>query len=63
MNKYYYQHIYMSELNPNGIIFVTGLSRPTGLAFDNSGNLYCANYNSNSISKITPAGIVSVFVN
>ena len=28
-------------------IFVNGLSGPTGLAFDSSGNLYCANADDN----------------
>jgi streptogramin lyase len=50
-------------LNPFISTFVnSGLSQPLGLAFDNSGNLYCANYN-NTISKITSAGSVSTFVN
>jgi len=39
-----------------------GLSGPEGLAFDASGNLYVANYNSNTISKVTPAGVVTTFV-
>ena len=44
-------------------VFVSGLSGPIVLAFDNSGNLYCANYNDNTISKITSSGGVSTFVN
>jgi sugar lactone lactonase YvrE len=35
---------------------------PTGLAFDNVGNCYAANFNDNKIYKITPAGVVSDFV-
>ncbi len=36
-----------------------GLYDPTGLAFDSSGNLYVANYNSNTVSEVTPSGTVS----
>nr|WP_303652791.1 Ig-like domain repeat protein [Paludisphaera mucosa] len=39
-----------------------GLSTPLGQAFDSAGNLYVANYGNNTISKITPAGVVSAFV-
>ena len=46
----------MGELNPNGLNFVSGLNRPNGLAFDNSGNLYCANFGNNTIVKITSDG-------
>lgn len=38
----------------------TGLSNPTGLAFDPLGNLYAANGN-NTITKFTPGGVSSVF--
>ena len=38
-----------------------GLSNPEGLAFDASGNLYVANSYGNTIDKITPGGVVSVF--
>jgi sugar lactone lactonase YvrE len=39
----------------------TGLSNPTALAFDSAGNLYVANFNSNTIEKFTPGGVGSVF--
>ena len=39
----------------------TGLSNPGALAFDAAGNLYVANYNSNTIEKFTPGGVGSVF--
>ncbi len=38
-----------------------GLNYPNGLAFDSSGNLYVANAGANTISKITPSGLVSTF--
>ena len=37
------------------------MSNPEGLAFDASGNLYVANSYGNTIDKITPGGVVSVF--
>ncbi len=39
------------------------LAQPFGLAFDHSGNLYVSNSdtNSNSIARITPAGVGSIF--
>ena len=45
--------------------FASGLKFPAGLAFDNSGNLFCAYHNNDNaipkISKITPDGTVSTF--
>jgi DNA-binding beta-propeller fold protein YncE len=41
--------------------FVAGVNSPNGLAFDASGNLYVTNGN-NTISEVTPGGIVSTFV-
>ena len=38
-------------------------SLPDGLTFDSSGNLYVANMNINTISKVTPGGVVSTFIN
>lgn len=34
--------------------YITGLETPTGLTFDNTGNLYVANSNSQNVTKITP---------
>jgi MYXO-CTERM domain-containing protein len=39
----------------------TGLSNPTGLAFDGSGNLYAANFGNNTIEEFTPGGVASTF--
>jgi sugar lactone lactonase YvrE len=42
---------------------VTGIfTLPVGAAMDSAGNLYVANDEANTISKVTPSGIVSVFV-
>ena len=37
------------------------MSNPTGLAFDNNGNLYVANYGNNTIEKFNSSGQGSVF--
>ncbi len=34
---------------------------PQGIAFDGSGNLYIASFNGNSISKVTPGGVLTTF--
>ena len=39
----------------------TGISGPSGLAFDSGGNLFVANTISKTIEKITPGGTKSVF--
>lgn len=52
----------ISEISPTGGIttFATsGLSDPTGLAFDGGGNLFVANYGNGTISKITIGAVVS----
>jgi DNA-binding beta-propeller fold protein YncE len=41
--------------------FKTGLTFPTGLAFDGAGNLFVATYSENTIRKLTPSGVMSVF--
>ena len=62
--------IYLSDYTNNAIVklvngvvtpFATGLSGPLGMMFDTQGNLYCANSTANSISKITPDGVVHSF--
>jgi len=42
-------------------VFASGLSSPTGLAFDSIGNLYVANLGNNTIDKFTADGTESVF--
>ncbi len=52
-------------MTPAGAVstFVSsGLDMPAGLAFDAAGNLYVANNDGNTISKVTPSGAVSTFV-
>lgn len=53
----------MYKMAPDGTlsIFASNLSCPQGLAFDATGNLFVANYLNGQISKITPAGSLSVF--
>lgn len=41
--------------------FATGLSHPTGIAFDRKGNVFVADETSNSIYKITLAGVKTTF--
>ena len=44
-----------------GTIFVGGLAKPTGLAFDADDNLFVADYAANAIYKVTPDGGRSTF--
>src|SRR5262249_35142036 len=46
---------------PTGSTFASRVSNPQGLAFDTVGNLYVANYDSGTVTKVTPAGTVSTF--
>ena len=50
------------DTNGSNFVFASGLTNPTGLAFDKNGNLYVSDgdFNSN-IVKIDPSGNVSVF--
>jgi streptogramin lyase len=45
------------------VTFVSGITTPQGIAFDSSGNLYCSSQQTNSIIKITPAGVKTTFAN
>jgi RHS repeat-associated protein len=42
-----------------GSALAAQLNTPTGLAFDNAGNLYIADYGNHKIRKVTPAGVIS----
>ncbi len=47
----------------NGSVFASGLDWPLGVAFDNGGNLYVANYGAQTIMKFDPSGNGSIFAN
>lgn len=51
------------RVTPDGVtsVFATGLSSANGSDFDSSGNLYVADYSSNSVRKISAAGVVTNF--
>ena len=54
----------IERFTPGGTASVfasTGLSGPTGLAFDASGNLYAANNGNSTIERFTPGGTASMF--
>jgi sugar lactone lactonase YvrE len=46
------------KFTPNGVrsIFQAGLGLPTSFAFDGEGNIYAANYGSDTIIKLSPTG-------
>lgn len=54
---------YIYKVSPTGAAtpFVTDLGYILGLAVDQSGNLYAANQNNNSVDMISPQGVVSVY--
>jgi hypothetical protein len=59
----------IQEVSPSGTVspFVAATSSGPpvlifGMAFDGAGNLYFATYETSTISKVTPAGVVSTFV-
>jgi sugar lactone lactonase YvrE len=51
-------------ITPAGVVstFASGFNEPSDLAFDGSNNLYVANSSNGTIAKVTPAGVVSIFV-
>lgn len=55
--------VFRIDASGNSYNWITGLRGPIGLDFDSTGNLYVANYGGNpTISKISPSGEVSAFV-
>ena len=55
-------NVLASYNNTNQIIYDFTMINPSYLAFDSSGNLYCANNSNFTINKITPTGSGSTFV-
>src|SRR5665213_3597259 len=51
----------ISQISPTTSTFASGLGDPRGMAFDNAGNLYVANFQGETISKIAPNGTTSIF--
>ena len=53
----------MSKVTPAGASAPSppGSTVPSALAFDAAGNLYVANGGDDTVSKVTPAGVVSHF--
>ena len=52
------------KVTPIVSTFATGFNEPggpNGLAFDAAGNLYVANFGNNTVSQVTPAGVVSTY--
>src|SRR3954471_21158679 len=45
----------------SGVDSGASFSSPQGLAIDGSGNIFVADYNGNTIRKVTPAGVVTTF--
>jgi streptogramin lyase len=50
-----------SSAGTSSIFASTGGALPTAITIDSAGNLYVANENSNSVSKITPLGFSTIF--
>lgn len=46
---------------PNLTATLNGFNAPIGLVFDEADNLYVANFDGNTIQKVTPGGNVSIF--
>jgi hypothetical protein len=53
----------ISRFSPSGVqsVFASGLSAPSGLALDSSGDLFEADENSGNIFKFSPSGVKSTF--
>jgi type II secretory pathway pseudopilin PulG len=51
-------YAYQWQVSSSGILGTTG-ALPFGTTIDSSGNIYTANYNANTVTKLTPAGVSS----
>lgn len=51
------------ELDGTSSVFADGMIGPIGIAVDGNQNVYISNFEGNTISKVTPKGNVSTFVN
>ena len=64
VGDYTTNRIHKISLNDNSRTVIadrSGINGPDGLVFDDSDNLYVANFNDNNIFKITPSGEMSLF--
>lgn len=54
----------ISKISPTGQVtpFISGLTTPTGLAFNSAGTLFVAEPGAQSIVQISPPGVVSPFI-
>jgi sugar lactone lactonase YvrE len=53
----------VNRIAPDGTVTTfASISAPNGLAFDSSGNLYVTDNLYNTVSKVSPSGVVSTFV-
>jgi hypothetical protein len=50
-----------AEYNYTGNILGTAGTNPNGIKLDSLGNIYTTNYDSNTVTKITPQGVSTVF--
>lgn len=57
-----FQEYSTGEVSRLNNFFASGFNSPDYTAFDIIGNLFVANDNNGTISKITPSGVVSTFV-
>jgi hypothetical protein len=55
----------LTKITPPGAasIFASGFNSPNGLAFGPDKNLYVPNAFGNRIDRVTPAGVVTLYVN
>ncbi|NQZ74521.1 MAG: hypothetical protein HRT61_00155 [Ekhidna sp.] len=61
----YYGGGYVTKYKSDGtsLLFASGINGPIGIAVHSNRDVYITNFNENSISKVTPNGNRSIFVN